>query len=224
MQKILLVENNKTLSEMIVLYLKNKNYEPSVCRSVESACLLLEEKDFDLIILDRVLDDGDGTEVLEFIHDFNFNTRVIILSQKYKAEDKINGFEKGADDYLAKPFSMSELLLRVKSLLSKQKVKISNSLSAGSITIFPKTGEIIINKVTSTMRKKEIQILACLFKHKNHVVSRNMIINEVWTGGMEIPTHTTLDVYIRRIRIFLGTQKDLIKTVRGFGYMASTVE
>ncbi len=224
MQNILVVENDKALSKIILDYFKNKNFECSSCATVEAACNILEEKDFDLVILDRVLDDGDGVEVAEFINDFNFKTRVIILSQKSKTDDKINGLENGADDYLAKPFSISELSLRVESLLSKQKVKKTNSLSLGPITIFPKTGEVVLNKTTLTMRKKEIQILACLFKHKNHVVSRNMIIDDVWSGGLEIPTHTTLDVYIRRIRIFLGKEKDLIKTVRGFGYMASLAE
>ncbi|MBU0974931.1 response regulator transcription factor [Patescibacteria group bacterium] len=224
MQNILLVENDKTLSKMISDYFINKNFECNTCSSVDSACNLIEEKDFDLVILDRILDDGDGIEVAEFINDFNFKTRIIMLSQKSKTEDKIAGFEVGADDYLSKPFAISELSLRVNSLLSKHKLKISNSFSLGPITIFPKTGEVIFHGVTSTMRKKEIQILACLFKHKNHVVNRNMIINDVWSGGSEIPTHTTLDVYIRRIRIFLGDNKNIIKTVRGFGYMASLAE
>jgi len=224
MQNILIVENDITLSKMIKDYFSHKNFECNTCSSVDKACSLIEENDFDIVILDRVLDDGDGIEVAEFINDFNFKTRILILSQKSRTEDKIAGFEVGADDYLSKPFAISELSLRVNSLLSKQKLKNSHSLSLGPVSIFPKTGEVILNNITSTMRKKEIQILACLFKHKNHVVSRTMIINDVWSGGSEIPTHTTLDVYIRRIRIFLGDNKNIIKTVRGFGYMASVAE
>ncbi|MCB9812911.1 MAG: response regulator transcription factor [Pseudomonadales bacterium] len=224
MKKILIVENDKTLLNTIADFFKSKGFTCETCSTVQKACDLIEQNDYDLLILDRILDDGDGLEVAEFLNDFNYKTRIIILSQKSKVEERINGLEIGADDYLAKPFSMSELFLRVKNLLAKQKVKNSNSLSLGKVTIFPKTGEVILKERNLTMRRKEIQILACLFKHKNHVVSRNMIIDDVWTGGMEIPTHTTLDVYIRRIRIFLGSEKALIKTVRGFGYMASLVE
>lgn len=224
MHNILIVENDKDLSKYISNYFSNKNLNCQVCTTVEHACNYLEEKECDLVIIDRVLDDGDGIEVVEFINDYNFKTRIIMLSQKSKTDEIIHGLESGADDYLAKPFSISELSLRVDNLLAKYKTKRSETLSVGKVTIYPKTGEIIIDNLSSTMRKKEIQILACLFKHKNHVVSRNMIINDVWSGGQEIPTYTTLDVYIRRIRIFLGKQKDLIKTVRGFGYMAFSKE
>ena len=224
MNKILIIENDRTLSKIISEYLKNKSFECDISPTIEKAFKLLENKAYDLLILDRALDDGDGIEVLEFINDFDFKTRVIILSKKSEVFQRINGLEKGADDYLAKPFSISELYLRIKNLLSKEKTREIKSFSLGPITIFPKTGEIILNKITSTMRKKEIQILACLFRYKNHVVSREMIINDVWSGNSEIPTYTTLDVYIRRIRMFLGNERHIIKTVRGFGYMASVAE
>lgn len=224
MSNILIVENDKSLQKMIAEYFRAKNYHCETSETVEDACDKLEAKDYDLIILDRILDDGDGIEVVEYINDFNYKTRVIILSEKSKVDEKIAGLENGADDYLAKPFSISELYLRVKNLLDKQKVKQTKSITIGNVKIFPKSGEVIINEKRLTMRKKEMQILACLFKHKNQVVSRKMIIDDVWSGGADIPTHTTLDVYIRRIRIFLQSEKRLIKTIRGFGYMASLAE
>jgi len=90
----------------------------------------------------------------------------------------------------------------------------------GKIAITPETGELSINGKIVLIRKKEAQLLTCLIRHKNQVISRNKIIDIVWSGNYELPTQSTLDVYIRRIRVKLGKYKSYIKTVRGFGYMA----
>ncbi len=222
MTNILIIENDPDLSELISSYFSNKDYNCRVRKSIEGACELIERMDFELVILDRVLDDGDGLEVAQFIQDFNFKIRVLVLSQKSTVNERIIGLENGADDYLAKPFSISELNLRVSNLLAKEKLSENFSLTLGPITIYPKTGEVKLNEKMRVMRKKELAILTCLFKHKNHAVSKEMIINDVWSSGANLPTHSTLDVYIRRIRVFLGKEKSLIKTIRGFGYMASS--
>jgi DNA-binding response OmpR family regulator len=220
MKTILIAENDNALSSLLKNHLESKNYR---CFTVARVDLLfddLEQNQYDLVILDRMLDDGDSIDALEYLADEAFQTKVLILSQKSATEERIKGLEKGADDYLSKPFSLPELTLKTKKLLSTQKILEKDMLQLGKVVIYPDSGELIIDGVQKTMRKKEMKILACLLRYKNQVVSRDKIIDLVWSGSYNIPTHSTLDVYIRRIRITLGKYKKIIKTVRGFGYMA----
>lgn len=220
MKHILIVENNALLATTLLEHLKSKKYFCTICDSIETAIAELERFSYDLIILDRVLDDGDGIEVAEFVSDFNYQTKILILSDLSQTNDRIQGLEKGADDYLAKPFSLTELTIKIHKLLHTQKIKDVEQLTLGDITIVPDTGELCINDKKLLVRKKEIRLLACLIRHKNQVVSREKIIDLVWEGSYELPTQSTLDVYVRRLRITLGKYKSYIKTVRGFGYMA----
>jgi len=220
MKNILIVENNKILAQTLSSNLKSIGYFTQICSSVESAINELESYSYDLVILDRVLDDGDGIEVAEFINDFSYQVKVLMLSELSNTKQRIKGLENGADDYIAKPFSLTELNIKVKKLLNTQKIKEVEKLTLGTLSLLPETGELSINGKTQLIRKKESQLLCCLMRHKNQVISRNKIIDIVWSGSYELPTQSTLDVYVRRLRIRLGKYKSYIKTVRGFGYMA----
>lgn len=220
MKQILIVENDTVLATTLSDHLKRKDFHCVTCDSVQKAIYELENFSYDLIILDRILTDGDGIEVAEFIADFSYQTKVLILSELANHTERVKGLEKGADDYLAKPFSLTELTLKVNKLLHTHKIKTIEKLTLGNISITPETGELYLNGKIKQIRKKEIQLLACLIRHKNQVVSREKIIDIVWSGSYDLPTQSTLDVYIRRLRITLGKSKTLIKTVRGFGYMA----
>lgn len=220
MKNILIVENNQILAQTLTKHLKSKGFFCNSLPSVESAISELENFSYDLIILDRILDDGDGIEVAQFINDFSYQTKVLMLSELSNTNEKIRGLENGADDYLAKPFSLTELTIKINKLLNIQKVKNIEELKLGKIIIKPESGEININGKTKLIRKKEMQLLTCLIRHKNQVVSRNKMINIIWSGTYNLPTQSTLDVYVRRLRISLGKYKKYIKTVRGFGYMA----
>lgn len=224
MKHILIVENDTTLAQTLANHLKTKKYFCTICDSVENAISELESFSYDLVILDRILSDGDGIEVAEFISDFAYQTKVLILSEMSQVNERIKGLEKGADDYLAKPFSISELTLKIKKLLDTQKIKSYEKLTLGPLTILPETGEVTVQNKKICIRKKEIQLLACLIRYKNQVVSREKIIDIVWGGSYDLPTQSTLDVYVRRLRVNLGEYKEHIKTVRGFGYMASELE
>lgn len=220
MKNILIVENNKTLATTLATHLKNKKFFVSVTTTIEDSIKELENYSYDLVILDRILDDGDGIEVAEFISDFSYQTKVLILSEIESTNERIRGLESGADDYLIKPFSLTELTIKIQKLLNTQKIKEIEKLSLGKISIMPETGELNLNGKIKLIRKKESQLLSCLIRHKNQVVSRNKIIDIIWSGGYEQPTQATLDVYIRRLRIRLEKYSSSIKTVRGFGYMA----
>ncbi|GIK83936.1 MAG: DNA-binding response regulator [Patescibacteria group bacterium] len=220
MKHILIVENDKSLAQTLAQHLEHKKYFCTICDSIQQSIHELENFSYDLVLLDRILTDGDGIEVAEFISDFSYQTKVLILSELSQVSQRITGLEKGADDYLAKPFSLAELTLKIDKMLNTQKIKSREELTIGKIKIIPDSGELIINNKTRQIRKKEIQLLACLVRHKNQVVSREKIIDIVWSNTYDLPTQSTLDVYVRRLRISLGKYKDCIKTVRGFGYMA----
>ena len=219
-QHILIVENDIALAKTIAEHLRGRNYLCSTASSVTSALAEITRFSYDLIILDRVLDDGDGIEIAEYLQDYTSTTKVIVLSSKKAVEERIAGLKQGADDYLCKPFSLVELTLKIQKLLSMQKMHVVDELNLGEITIRPESGEIRLGSLTKTMRKKECAILSCLVRYKNQVVSRNTLISSVWGVGDVVPSHATLDVYIRRIRMFLGEYKDCVQTVRGFGYSA----
>ncbi|MBP7842918.1 response regulator transcription factor [Candidatus Woesebacteria bacterium] len=220
MKHILIVENDIKLAKTLTLHLQSKQFFCITCDSVKTAITELENFSYDLVLLDRILNDGDGIEVAQFLSDFSYQTKILVLSELSQPNDRITGLEKGADDYLPKPFSLTELTIKINKLLSTQKIKSQEQLTLGKLLIHPESGELIINGKTHQVRKKEIQLLTCLIRHKNQVVSRNKIIDIVWSGNYNVPTQSTLDVYVRRLRITLGKYKNSIKTVRGFGYMA----
>lgn len=142
MQKILIVENDTILANTLKSFFISKGYECSTSSSIGSSVELIEHTSFDLVVLDRVLDDGDGIEVLEFIHDFSFQTKVILLSDLKSEEQRVSGLEAGADDYLPKPFSLVELNLRVRKHLLTHKLKKAELLKVGDLSVNPETGEV----------------------------------------------------------------------------------
>lgn len=221
MHKILVVENDLNLLKTLGCLFDQKNHDSYTASNIKSAIDILAKQKIDLLVVDRVLDDGDGIDLIKHVNENSYHTKVLVLSNKGSVREKIWGLESGADDYLAKPFSYSELILRVNSLLAKEKLENNHWIKLGVVSISQSGGEIKIGDKRKVMRKKEFEILKCLAKHKNQVVNKDTIINSVWDLDGFLPTYTTLDVYIRRIRVALENQKDIIKTVRGYGYMLS---
>lgn len=218
MKKILLIEDDPGLSTIIKNVL-SKDYKVTYCSTLEETYQAVDTTIFDVALIDRMLPDGDALEIIKHLNQTNFQTKIIAISQLYQSVEKIKGLESGADDYLPKPFSLAELKLKVKKTLQYEKRRQSDYFSTGQLQFFPDSGEIRMGAVTGKLRKKESDILACLFRYKNRVVSRNLLVDEVWANHDSIPTQTTLDVYIRRIRILLKEYGSLIITKRGFGYM-----
>lgn len=221
---ILIVENDLSLAKTLVEHLSAKKHLCTTVATTAKAFEEIEQYTFDLVIVDRVLDDGDGIEVVDFLHLVQPNVKVLILSSKGAVADRVKGLESGADDYLPKPFSLVELTIKVEKMLNIEKMAQPEELRMGALSIKPQSGEVLLNTVKKVMRKKECAILTYLVRHKNQVLSRERIIETVWGYSENAPTSATLDVYIRRIRMFLGEHKDFIQTVRGFGYVAQELE
>lgn len=219
-QRILIVEDDVLLAQTLHHCLASKHTEVTITHTVAQALELVEERRFDLVLIDRILPDGEGLEVVEYLDDTYFSSRVLCLSEKRETDDRIYGLRKGADDYLVKPFSLPELLLRVNKLLQREKKLSQDVLIVGQVWLYPESGVVKYDETEKHLRRREMQILSYLFRHKNAVVTREMIIDRIWGNNDTTPAHITLDVYIRRIRILLGRHSKVIKTVRGFGYSA----
>lgn len=217
MKNILLLEDDLRLSKTLQEALQDLAQCWSV-GSLAAAYMKLESREFDLVIVDRNLPDGDGLEIIEYLCESTYQTKILALTAKNKIHDKIEGLEKGADEYLPKPFSLAELKLRVKKLLYIDKLTSDERLAIGTLEFFPAKGVVMLGSRAVQLRKKEAEILHCLLRYRNQVVTRKMIIDAVWGQSDLIPTETTLDVYIRRIRILLDDYSRAITTIRGFGY------
>ncbi len=222
MKRLLLLENDHPLAANLTSLLQQHGYEVDVTGRLSEGYAHLDKHHYDGVVVDRLLDDGDGRELVDYLKGTCSFLPILCLSQLNQTEDRILLLKDGADDYLGKPFSATELLLRLEKLLHKQKLMNDQVLELGPLQFHPQTGQLISPQYTKHMRKREAEILTCLFRYQNQVVSRETLIEYIWQGMDAVPTYTTLDVYIRRLRVILGEYHTLIRTVRGFGYTLTT--
>ncbi|MCA9368694.1 MAG: response regulator transcription factor [Pseudomonadales bacterium] len=217
---VLVVENDPLLTQSLKNHCKHKGIPAHFTGKLTAALDLIEQEKFSVVVVDRMLDDGDGIELVEYLHDISPQTKVIVCSNMGSEHDRIYGLETGADAYLSKPFSFSEFSLILEKLLRVHKQIESHVLRAGAVVLHTSSGVVTIGNCTKQLRKKETQLLACLMIHKNTVVSRNDLIEYVWGITDSQPNYNTLDVYIRRIRMSFGKDHaHFIQTKRGFGYL-----
>ncbi len=211
--KILLVEDNKQISENIRKYLELEWYDVHPEYDGLSWLNKALDNNFDLIILDIMMPKMDGMEVCENIRKKK-EVPIIMATAKGEIEDKLDGFEYGADDYIVKPFDMNELVARIKAIL-KRKQKFSTFVFENVKILLDKKQAFKDGKEVK-LTLKEFQILEYLMANYNMDVSRADIIEEIWWGDALFERDDKLDVYISNIRRKLN--KNLITTIKWFGY------
>ncbi len=211
--RILLVEDNRSISKGLMYSLKANGHEPTLCENYESA-LASSGGEFDLMIIDVTLPDGNGFELFEEIKDFN-NVPVVFLTALDDEDNIVRGLEMGAADYVTKPFSTRELIARIKRF-DKKALGESSILKAGSITVDTDSRSVNNNGVAVELTALEYRILLMLMQNQGKVVTREIIMEKIWDIAGNYVNDNTLTVYIKRIRKKLGT--DMIKTVKGVGY------
>ncbi len=216
--RILIIEDDHSLS-LLLLHCLGNHYLVHLAGSLAEAYRVLDKQKIDLVIIDRVLPDGDGLELVSYLHDNSFLTRSLILSHKSMLADRVDGLQTGADDYLGKPFGTSELLLRVKRLLEKEKISRTDMIETNTFKLDLQSGTVSAQQFNVQLRRREMQILAFLMRRRNQVVDRNSIIAGVWGAVTAQPTTASLDVYVRRIRLRLGKYASCVKTHRSYGYV-----
>lgn len=217
---ILIIEDEEKLCSILSRGLKAEGYSVDLAMDGLRGLEMATTYSYDLILLDIHLPNMNGTQVLERIRERDRHTPVIMLTAKDTIADKVTHFENGADDYLTKPFSFAELLVRIKALLRRGAVQHENTI---------KISDLEINRLSRLVKRggkrielstKEYALLEYLAQNKERVMSRTMIVEHVWDQSFEGLTNI-VDVYVRQLRAKLDEEhpQKLIHTVRGIGYM-----
>jgi two-component system, OmpR family, alkaline phosphatase synthesis response regulator PhoP len=221
--RILLVEDEENIRDVVKLNLEMEGFEVVDTENGKEAVRLSQEQHFDLLVLDVMLPGMNGFEVCEQVRLSNHDVPIIFLTAKDGAQDRIIGLKKGADDYLTKPFTLEELLLRVQNLLKR-----TNKVALGESEIFKfgtnqvnfSTFEAVGNQGAFTMTKKEAMLLKLMVERKNEVVSRNQILQFVW-GYDVFPSTRTIDNFILSFRKYFEVNPHnprYFLSIRGVGY------
>ncbi|MGL4762238.1 MAG: response regulator transcription factor [Sarcina sp.] len=222
MEKILIVEDDNDLANLIIDYLRIENYVGIIADTGIKGLDMAKSQEISLVILDIMLPQLDGITVCRKIREFS-NVPIIMLSAKSEEMDKILSFGIGADDYMTKPFSPMELLARIKAHLRRMgtttiKVEQEEIIDYGELKIYSKSYKVLLNEIEIDLTTKEFQLLDFLVKNSGLVLTKDQLYEGVW-GQSEFMDENTIAVYVKRLRSKLGSVgKNSIKTVWGVGY------
>lgn len=221
MQKILLVEDETGLVEFLRIELELQGYQLYVATTGEEGLRIFEEHSVDLILLDRMLPDINGLEVCRKIREKS-DVPVIFLTARGAVEDRVQGLDSGADDYLIKPFAIEELIARIRALTRRKEKFLANeptgNIQFADVVIDPLRRKVYKDGQLVELTARELDLLLFLWERRGAVISRSELLKQVW--GFETPVDTNVvDVYIGYVRQKLDPDKLYIRTVRGLGYM-----
>jgi len=218
--RILIAEDEKKIAEFIRRGLKEEGYAADTAGTGPDALRLAGENPYDLLLLDVMLPGLDGVEVCRRLRADGLGTPIMMLTAKDRVEDKVNGLDSGANDYLTKPFAFEELLARVRALLRARPADPSALLKAGAIELDLPAHKARLAGKDLELSAKEFALLEYLVRNKGRTVTRTMIAEHVWDINFDTGTNV-IDVYINHLRRKLESSSsgDPIQTVRGKGYV-----
>ena len=211
---ILLVEDNQTIGQNIQKYLELEGYSVLWVQNWAYANEVVKHQEFDLVLLDLMLPGTDGLVIAKTIKEYQEQTRILMMTAKGQLEDKLEGFEVWADDYLVKPFDLEELVARIEALLRRSVQK--DVVSYGVLTLDNLQKKIFKGWEEIKLSLKEFQILELLIRNKGMALSRLDIIEEIWGWDAGFEEDGKLDVYLSTIRRKIW--KEMIETIKGYGY------
>jgi len=216
---IVLIEDEEDLLELCEYRLGKEGYEVTGFLSTKNVEELLLEEDVDLLIVDRNLPGVEGSEFVKKLRDYGYKTPVIFVSAKDQDKDIEEGFLRGGDDYLTKPFNMNELVLRVKSMLRRSKKSEEGKLLYKDITMDLDERRVYVSGAEVNLSKLEFELLSYFIQNKNIVLNRDQLLEEVWKDE-EFKQEKTVNVTINRLRkkIDPDKNKEYIEPIRGIGY------
>ena len=217
-KKILIVEDDANISKLVDYNLTKAGFKTSMVSSGEDAIATLYRDKFDLVVLDIMLPGVDGLEICKKIkNDKKFSSiKILMLTAKGEEVDKIIGFELGADDYVVKPFSPRELVLRVKAVLRREQVQ-EDILIFKDLKIDVKNHMTLIVDKRVNLTAMEFKLLVVLMRNKGNVQTRDFLLEEVWDTSADVTTRT-IDTHVKRLRQKIGKYGKNIETVRSVGY------
>ena len=217
-RKILIVEDEAKLREVLCDYFKSKGEKPEEASNGVQALSLIEETEYDAVLLDIMMPELDGLSVCRAVRRTN-DVPIIFLTALSDEDDKLLGYELGADDYVTKPFTMSVLYAKTMALIKRNQrnVLAGDRMEAGGVTVEMSTRRVWAGKKEIILTPKEFSILRCLMQNKNIVMSREQLLVKCWGYDYEGEARA-VDTHIKRLREKLGDHADCIKTVIKAGY------
>lgn len=217
--RILIIEDNRRLSSSLQKNLEHEGYSVDAAYDGQEGQDFAELTPYDLIILDILLPEKDGLEVCRELRRRRIHTPILLLTARDSVDDRVNGLDYGADDYLVKPFAMRELLARLRALLRRHQPFTSGRLEVGALIVDPVTHSVEREGRAIDLTPKEFALLEYFMYHSNQVVTREMIEQHIWNYDFE-GNSNVIDVYVRRLRRKIDDPfaVKLLATIRGIGY------
>ena len=224
-QRILIIEDEPDIRKTLEYNISREGYKVVSASSLSEGKEQINSSDFSLILLDLMLPDGSGLDLCREIKSDKDKspTPIIILTAKDDEVDKVVGFELGADDYVTKPFSVRELILRIKAILKRgesKKETLEVQRQFGELTMDIDSHEVFVNSEQIILTALEFRLLRQLVDRRGRVQSRDQLLSDVWGYSAEVTTRT-VDTHIKRLREKLGTMGKYVQTIRGVGYKFS---
>ncbi len=213
--RLLVVEDDPDINRQIVTALQDSGYVVDSAKDGEEGHFLGDTEPYDAVVLDLGLPVLDGVSVLEKWRRAGRKMPVLILTARDRWSDKVAGFDAGADDYVAKPFHMEEVLARVRALLRRSAGHATSELTCGPVTLDTKSARVIVNGTAIKLTSLEFRLLAYLMHHKGKVVSRTELVEHLYDQDFDRDSNT-VEVFVGRLRKKLGV--DVLHTIRGMGY------
>ena len=222
---IYIVEDDRNIQEIEQFALKNSGFQTAGFETAQGFWRAMEERLPELILLDIMLPDEDGLSILSRLRARSDTRRipVMLVTAKGSEIDKVKGLDSGADDYIAKPFGVMELIARVKALLRRSGRDEESLLACGSVTLDTERRMVYVEKKPVELTYKEFELLKLLMRNQGIVISRDVMMDRVWGSSFEGESRT-IDVHVRTLRQKLGEAGALIKTIRNVGYLIESEE
>lgn len=219
--KILIVEDNLDLSETIAHYLRQEGYICETARDYKTADEKTSIYQYDVIVLDITLPDGNGLNLLKKLKQNRSNEGILIVSAKNALDDKLEGLNLGADDYLTKPFHLAELNARIQSLLRRKHFNGSNEIEIDNLLVNTNTAQVFIRGREVALTKKEYELLLYFISNRNRILNKESIAEHLWGDHIDMAdSFDFIYTHIKNLRkkIFSSGSKTTIKSVYGMGY------
>lgn len=215
--KFLLVEDNQELAHAVISRMSLDGHVVDHAANLSDAAAFVETGDYDLILLDIMLPDGDGRTFLKRHRASNLDTPVIVLTARSQVSDRIGSLDLGADDYVTKPFDHAELEARCRAVLRRKSGKAQTQVDTGGVIFDPVAGTMQVHGKTVTLRNRELRLLELLINSPGQVFSKQKLADRLFTYDHDV-SENAIEVYIGRLRKHLEASDLKITTLRGLGY------
>jgi len=214
--RVLLVEDDRLLAASLTAALRSEGYVVDACRTVADARLSIASTHYDIALIDRQLPDGEGLDLIDPLRNAELPVGILVLTARDEIQQRVQGLDRGADDYLVKPFDLDELLARMRAAARRSAERgCGGSLRIGAVAIDPARRTVHRQGEQVDLSPRAFALLVALARHPGHVLSRRQLEETLYPAGEEVESNA-VEVHIHQIRRKLGA--DIIRTVRGHGY------